>query len=413
MNSGTIRRMVFSAIAAAGLLTGASHTGMAANNVSYQKCMTCHDDVRRLLQMNQVHAPFKEFDCGSCHDPHTANRGFLIKDEMGRICRSCHENQATRVGYSHEPVRDGNCTNCHDPHASAEMNLLKKPKEALCLGCHSSETLFKGGQKHDPAATGQCLKCHIPHGSDYPAMLSNNTTDTCGACHSVNDALFESEHQKMRVADSDCISCHNPHGAFNKRLIRKQQHPPFEKKNCGACHDRSKPEKITSLKQAGAAVCLTCHSDIGKQFNTVNNHVHGGTFCVDCHAPHASDYQGLTRDTQETTCYRCHVDTRWRVNDPKATYGHPEVRKGNCTACHRPHGSNFRSMLADEEDKVCVSCHKRHATFSHPHGEEAIDPRSQRDISCSTCHDVKGSPYEYAMHMDRQKQLCIQCHASY
>jgi predicted CXXCH cytochrome family protein len=70
-------------------------------------------------------------------------------------------------------------------------------------------------------------------------------------------------------------------------------------------------------------------------------------------------------------------------------------------------------FFLSDEFTVCTTCHKRHAKFSHPVGADAIDPRSKRDITCITCHDLMGSQYEFALRFDRKKELCIQCHASY
>ncbi|MBU4259031.1 MAG: hypothetical protein KKH45_06545, partial [Proteobacteria bacterium] len=89
------------------------------------------------------------------------------------------------------------------------------------------------------------------------------------------------------------------------------------------------------------------------------------------------------------------------------------VKKGNCNGCHDPHSSNFRLFLLDKEFTLCTACHKRHATFSHPIGVDAIDPRSKRDITCITCHALMASKHEYVLQFDGKKELCIQCHTSY
>jgi predicted CXXCH cytochrome family protein len=73
----------------------------------------------------------------------------------------------------------------------------------------------------------------------------------------------------------------------------------------------------------------------------------------------------------------------------------------------------LRLFYGDDEFKICTACHERHAKFTHPIGKEAIDPRSKRDIGCITCHNLMGSPYEFALRFDRTKQLCIQCHKGY
>jgi predicted CXXCH cytochrome family protein len=89
------------------------------------------------------------------------------------------------------------------------------------------------------------------------------------------------------------------------------------------------------------------------------------------------------------------------------------VDKGECSSCHRPHGSNYRLMFADTEITLCTKCHERHATFTHPIGKNTVDPRSKRDITCITCHKLMGSPFEYALRQDRRDKLCLECHKDY
>jgi len=92
---------------------------------------------------------------------------------------------------------------------------------------------------------------------------------------------------------------------------------------------------------------------------------------------------------------------------------HPMVSEGRCTACHQPHGSNNRLLFAKDEISGCTECHKRHATFSHPVGAKAIDPRNKRELTCITCHDLMGSEFEFTLRFDRGKDLCLQCHKGY
>ena len=385
----------------------------ASGKGSFQKCLACHKDLQGAMMLKDTHAPFKKMQCGSCHDPHTSNYKFLVKKEIGALCKDCHAKKAVVYKVTHLPVEKGDCTKCHHPHASNNRNLLVAKDQDICFSCHSPEQIFLGGKKHAPAKQGQCLTCHDPHGSDNGSLLRKSKKKVCMTCHSLKGKRSQEAHQSYPVSGTNCVSCHNPHGSKKNNLIKKNQHKPFKDDNCMRCHRSPSSDNPLAMNRKGALVCLQCHEEVNKDFSKINTHIQNGIFCVNCHNPHASDQSGLKKGVLTKTCFVCHQDTQWRVNDKKSKYIHPEVAKGDCNVCHNPHGSNFRLFFLSDEFAVCTTCHKRHAKFSHPVGTDAVDPRSKRDITCITCHDLMGSQYEFALRFDRKKELCIQCHASY
>lgn len=387
----------------------------AANMPSYRKCITCHEHegLRQETMSPDAHAPFRKQQCGSCHDPHTSNYKFLIKEEVGALCKSCHTKRAEMQEVYHLPVEEGDCTSCHDPHFSKNKHLLIAKQGDLCFTCHEPESIFPGDGKHGPAKQKQCLKCHYPHGSDNEWLLVENKKKICITCHSkdLKDPRVIKAHRSYPVSGADCVSCHNPHASDKKNLTRKNEHEPF--KNCTTCHNPPDSKNPLGIRKAGAKVCFDCHKGIDRDFMKINTHIANGMFCTNCHNPHVSDKSSLKKGNLTRICLACHTDSKWRMENKKTKYQHPEVKKGKCTACHDPHGSNFRLFFPDKEIAVCTTCHKRHAKFSHPVGDETVDPRSRRDITCITCHDLMGSRYEFELRFDRGKELCIQCHTSY
>lgn len=381
-----------------------------AAKASFKKCLTCHQNLQKEIKSSGAHAPFKNFQCGDCHNAHASNHEFLIKRKIGDLCISCHKTKTEQHKYLHVPVQEGNCIKCHKPHVSKHQNLLNKSKKELCFSCHKYESIFPAGKKHQPAKQGQCLKCHNPHGSNDFPLLNQDNKKLCVSCHSAS----QKAHQGYSVAKTNCASCHNAHSSANNNLIKKNKHKPFDKNNCSACHVKTNGKaKLSNKYGEGAQACLRCHKNISKDFDKINNHMQKGLFCINCHNPHASDQSGLKKGALTRICFDCHQDTKWRMGDKKVKRTHPEVEKGNCNACHNAHGSDFRLFFLSDEIGTCTKCHKRHAKFSHPVGTNIIDPRSKRDIACITCHNLMGSQHEFVLRSDRKRELCIQCHASY
>ena len=383
--------------------------------VSFKKCLECHPEVQKELKEKGAHRPFKGLECSSCHNPHAAKYENLVKDEISTLCRGCHESQNALAGrrQSHAPFEKGECLSCHKPHASKNPSLLKAKGQALCFGCHEQKGSFSKKNKHGPVREGNCLRCHSPHTSNFEALARSEPSRLCDACHAAKNRKAQKSHLGYPVRGTDCMSCHNPHGSDRKGLVRETQHSPFARERCRTCHNGLQSNDPLGLKGTGVSKCLGCHEAIQEDFKKINSHVGQGVFCVNCHSPHASDEGHLMKAKEAKVCLDCHEDTKEHLQDKDSAFKHPLLKQGKCSPCHRPHGSNLGLFFGDDEFKVCTACHERHAKFTHPLGEKAIDPRSKRDVACITCHNLMGSPYEFALRFDRKKELCIQCHKGY
>jgi predicted CXXCH cytochrome family protein len=396
-------------------ISGRGNAAAAAKAPGFNKCLECHRGVEKELHEKGVHAPFKSMACSSCHNPHAAKHENLVKEDISILCRRCHDKEKTLQArkHSHPPFGAGECLSCHKPHASKAGNLLKETGEKLCFGCHAREAGFTKKNAHAPLKKGECLSCHSAHTSDHNGLIKKDRKTLCAACHSVAGAKAQKAHLGYAVQGTDCMSCHSPHGSDRKGLVKGTLHKPFAQKKCRTCHQGLDSGTPLGLKTTGASLCIGCHETTQDDFQKTNSHVGSGAYCANCHSPHASDDASLMKGKESAVCFACHGDTKAFMARKDAAFKHPSVKEGQCTPCHRPHGSDRTLFFADEEFKVCTACHERHATFTHPIGEKAIDPRSKRDITCITCHNLMGSPYEFALRFDRRKQLCIQCHKGY
>ncbi|TDA67497.1 MAG: hypothetical protein D9V47_10570, partial [Clostridia bacterium] len=113
--------------------------------------------------------------CVRCHQPHGANAGPLLRDEItddsgktttvtgndNSVCFSCHYSSsgkysgqtvynqtahaitpASTTALTSWPGKDyagGQCTNCHDPHGTGNATYLRQAGNGLCYNCHDAE----------------------------------------------------------------------------------------------------------------------------------------------------------------------------------------------------------------------------------------------------------------------------------
>ena len=364
-------------------------------------CFSCHEQSN--FSNRVVHAPVAKGECGICHSPHVSKHKGLLRQQEAKLCFSCHDEVLSQIEskqYQHMPVKQGRCSECHAPHASANEGLLNKDSSELCYSCHeTSVTDFKF--PHKPFQQGQCSACHTAHASDDDRLLKRSGSALCLGCHQSTAGLKKS-HLGRELKTVDCLSCHNPHGSADRSLLRAVQHRPFAQKNCVSCHVR---EDDTNL-------CLDCHKETLASFNAVHSHIGVGgaaNACTVCHNPHVGDRPGLLPTNEGRVCRSCHRDT-FAKRDQML---HQHQDWNLCSNCHFGHGGNSPAMLKNGRE-VCYDCHDQHKGFSHPMGEEALDPRNSKPMDCITCHNAnEGSMFKHFLHGSGERGLCVQCHQSY
>ena len=96
-------------------------------------------------------------------------------ETRGKTCLDCHHELQKKISEekTHAPVKDGNCISCHNPHASNHKGLLKNNEMALCYTCHKDDKSgdFSQAIIHDPVRDGKCLICHNSHSSTNDKLL--------------------------------------------------------------------------------------------------------------------------------------------------------------------------------------------------------------------------------------------------
>lgn len=372
-------------------------------------CYNCHDQAT--FSKKFVHAPVAKQRCDQCHNPHLARYAGLVHQQDEKLCAKCHQTLITQIEqqpFAHQPAQEGQCNKCHDPHSSQKTHLLKDNMHELCFSCH---TTLQTEQKfqHAPFAKGNCAACHSAHSSDKPMLLRQQASKMCLSCHA-NTGGLRSKHLNRDLSKVDCLECHQPHQAENKALLRAIQHKPFQQGKCQTCHGNNGKKNDTDL-------CISCHQDIMTSFNQQFNHItpgNSGSFCFNCHTPHASQQAGLVRGYPGEACRSCHAGKFERRSG--SLHLHPQA--SNCVNCHQLHGSAMPAMPKGDKqqngDHSCIGCHENHSNFSHPTGDKAHDPRNGKAMNCSSCHDpCNGTQFKYNLRGTSDKGLCVKCHAGY
>ena len=372
-------------------------------------CLKCHPQVRNQLSQGNVHKPLRKRNCTICHSTHASDQPHLLVKPTKELCLSCHK-KAFKVKYPHMPVMEGDCDKCHAPHASPYTALLKKQEREICFDCHQKEKIFLGKKLHNPVK--KCLSCHKAHGSNYPGLLNKPLKGLCFTCHQKTKIIVQ--HKGSALKGNFCLSCHNAHSSKKSHLLRTYAHSPYAKGQCQSCH-LMQGKKVGKVKSDNRLLCLTCHPQVENADHFIYSHIQltpGSNVCLDCHTPHLSDIKPSLKGSPKQICFSCHRDTKNRLlsNSPGFKYKHPEAKKGNCLVCHQGHGSNKLFLLKEGGINTCTSCHKRHARFTHPIGEKAIDPRCKTKMDCVTCHHPMGAKDIYNIIFDHREELCIQCH---
>ena len=407
-------------LAAGGLLfapEGDAPEGARSHGAPRQEtvdCLRCHEPIKLEIEAAVPHAPAAEGGCASCHAPHASRFEHMLNLRERALCFSCHEEQSVAFmkGDVHAPILAGQCTVCHEVHGSENPKLLAAAGNELCWTCHEDKhRAAQFATVHEPFVKGNCTDCHAPHNAMNSPLLSKPASVTCAECHDPTTAELKNAHRGIPVEGTRCTSCHDAHASQQKGLLQAVVHQPFGEKSCEECHMVEGPAPRL-VRATGGRLCQNCHEGYPRPRDEVVHAPVAEGHCQACHDPHASDHERLLGAPQEALCLECHEDIATRARTSKSA--HPtsfEERNQACNGCHQPHSSREEDLLLSGGVRTCLVCHEtqRHG---HPLGEDRLDPRTGKAITCVTCHDPHGTEFSYHLRGDQSRGLCLQCHDS-
>jgi predicted CXXCH cytochrome family protein len=380
-------------------------------------CYDCHKDLEKGLADRYVHFLFKQGKCITCHNSHVSkNKGLMIED-VDAVCLGCHEdiNSLISKGSIHTALRNDDCTGCHYPHSGKNEYLLVEKEKDLCLKCHEDLSLKLNQQfACAPFKEGKCSACHDSHASEYGNLLTSSPVKLCKECHWPKCSAEQISISSL-VTDIDCTTCHSGHSSAYKGLLGPYGHKVFLEKKCDECHDPIEAKKPVTTKLEGEQLCFNCHKRSKAKYQYVENDIHvkdAGNPCIVCHDYHASDNESLIRN-ERRLCVNCHEDTERRTLSMekvlKSRICKP-IEERKCFECHIPTHSDLPLNYRAEEIPLCARCHASQHKITHPLGNNVIDPRNGREVTCNSCHSMHSSQTEFMLTHDRKRALCIQCH---
>ncbi len=113
------------------VLTGSDTSSAAAGWMSdlpelkappSELCLGCHERPQGTF----THGPAASGNCSICHQAHTSLNDHLLRNARQEIlCKSCHQQQTFVTEAEHQNLGDQDCVVCHNPHQAEREFLLR------------------------------------------------------------------------------------------------------------------------------------------------------------------------------------------------------------------------------------------------------------------------------------------------
>jgi DmsE family decaheme c-type cytochrome len=173
---------------------------------------------------------------------------------------------------------------------------------------------------------------------------------------------------------------------------------------CEICHEkqyeaiRSTAHWMTGDPRTPArqGQCAACHGDLLQHVENEGEGVSEGLKALGRRSM-------MPAEEQNAVCVSCHKEAsllHWQGS------GH-DIADVGCVACHRVHQAD-RVRSRETEADVCYTCHADlRAQFQKPYGH----PVRQGKMSCSDCHGSHGGVGEVDLKAFSINEVCYDCHA--
>lgn len=203
-------------------------------------------------------------------------------------------------------------------------------------------------------------------------------------------------------AEARCATCHA------EVLKGRTVHPGVEA--CARCHEVSGSGAQTTVRLvlSPPELCVGCHPGFADAASGKLAAAHAPVVaaCSNCHLPHAAGEPGLLKAPARDLCLSCHEA------DGVARAHFVPLGGGECGACHAPHGSRTKGMLAGDfvhapfGTRSCAACHHEGRAVRAGRGR-----RSSLAATCFACHsDLEGRLASGVVHSPAREGRCTACH---
>jgi DmsE family decaheme c-type cytochrome len=179
-------------------------------------------------------------------------------------------------------------------------------------------------------------------------------------------------------------------------------------------------------KYVGSETCKGCHEDIFKATEQTPHYKMGfqhgapgkGVNCEACHGPGAAHVEGggdkskiivfenLSMAQANKRCLSCHSYGNEHANFSRSAHASNDI---GCISCHSPHHAKMeRALLVEKQPQLCYQCHTEvKAEFSRPYRHRV----NQGLLQCTDCHNEHGGFLPRQLRASAaQDQVCFKCH---
>jgi DmsE family decaheme c-type cytochrome len=176
----------------------------------------------------------------------------------------------------------------------------------------------------------------------------------------------------------------------------------------------------------GSETCKGCHEEIYKVTERTphykmmfQSHASGkGAECEACHGPGAAHVEGggdkskiivfanLSVAEANQRCLSCHGYGNEHANFLRSSHADNDV---GCISCHSPHHAKTeKALLIEKQPQLCYQCHtEEKAEFSRPYRHRV----NEGLVQCMDCHNEHGGFLRKQLRTSAaQDQVCYKCH---
>ena len=202
---------------------------------------------------------------------------------------------------------------------------------------------------------------------------------------------------KVVVQREGCVTTECHPGVKSKPEL----HGPVRVNACDGCHQLTDAltHTFASLRDRHE-MCALCHAPETMEGGVAHEPFAKGE-CLACHDPHGSAVPQMLRgERYADACASCHKDV---------TGGHDRVHGpasvGACGACHQAHGSKLPKLLLADGRDLCLKCHVR--TSMELQLKPVVHAPALGD--CRVCHDPHATDNPGLL-VEETSKLCTSCH---
>ena len=260
--------------------------------------------------------------------------------------------------------------------------------------------------------TRNCTLCHTPHEADSTKILrAVSPKALCYTCHDGSGSVYDTKRVFGESGEAPvsshpvssgligCSDCHTPHHGpadGNPRALAASSTAPAPSREstssavCGACHGAGSGLAGGDLLSGFRATAHDASTTPPASGTSIA--------CLACHSPHASSNRSLLATFVVDSAGTTHTVAVTSRVDPLCYGCHqgPSGRyPGQAVFAATPHSSAWFSTKAaivwpgsGAQYGSCANCHEPHGK-----GGFADYTRAAAAAACTTCHDVSGAIY--------------------